>query len=453
MKLRTKIQLFLSIVLVVVIIFVNTGIYFLFEKNVLDTEMERAVSNTERVMQAIAQNEEAGADYKQLLRSFMPTNGMIRIITEDEKVLFGVAEKAEYYNLPFSFQNEGLQQIHEKNNGSKFVQISQPLIFENGEIVTLQVTEELEAYQSIMQTLAIVLLIASLVMILPAIFIGYLLSNYFLRPIKNLTTQMAENPINGQFLKLDKKGKARDELYHLETSYNDMIERLNESIIKQQQFVSDASHELKTPISVITSYAELLERWGHKKPEVIDEASDAISYEAKRMKYLTEQLFILARNDGKSALNYETVDLNTIARDVVRSLAVAYNRNIIFHEHDNAVVSADKEKIHQSLYILVDNACKYSDSEIIVRIHESEEELMISIEDFGEGISKEQQSNIFERFYRIDKARSRETGGSGLGLAIGQAMIKAHGGNITVSSEPAKGSIFTIHLNKSYSNN
>lgn len=228
-----------------------------------------------------------------------------------------------------------------------------------------------------------------------------------------------------------------------------MIDRIYENIEKQERFVSDASHELKTPLSVITSYTELLQRRGKDRPELWEEATNAILSEAERMKQLTGQMLLLAKNQEQENIRFELVDISSIIRSIIRSLSVAYDREIILYtDQVNTEISADKQKIYQAIYILVDNACKYSDSDIHLQVKEGPTELTISVKDFGEGLSKEDQQHIFDRFYRVDKARSRKSGGTGLGLAICHSIIQAHGGTITIESELNEGSTFTIHLPK-----
>lgn len=447
MKLRTKIQIFLSLIMVLVIILINTAVYFLFYNLSLDTEMERVQSDTNTIMEALAADTTNDTDTNQLLRAYIPSDGMIRVINQEEEVIHAVSRQAEYYDLPIAFyQSETVEVVRDAEN-TRFIIISNPLIWENGEVMTLQVAEHLVPLEETMSTLLIVLLAASLLMILPAIIAGGWLGNIVTKPIRQLTNSMIDNPKNGKWEKIKLESKSEDELYQMGATYNQMIDRLNESFAKQEQFISDASHELKTPIAVIKSYTQLLSRWGKEKPEVFEEAVHTINGESSRMQFMTEQMLALARNQTQENLQFEKVNMIGLIQDVIRSLSVAYNRKIIlFSSLSTFSVSVDRVKINQALYILIDNACKYSDDEIHVKIEQTENGLKVKVQDFGEGIKPDDLEHIFDRFYRVDRARSRKTGGTGLGLPIALSVVRAHGGDIKVKSEPEKGSEFTIYL-------
>ncbi|WP_102029236.1 sensor histidine kinase [Salirhabdus sp. Marseille-P4669] len=447
MKLRTKIQIYASFTVLIVILLINTAIFYLFMKISLDAEVERARAETNVIMEALASNENANVTSNTLLKAYIPSNGMIRIINKEEMALEAITKKADYYSLPLTYVTTEKREIIEGQDGVPFVMISIPFIWENGEVVTLQVSEKLTAHQEAMSTLFLVLLFASLIMIIPAALGGMVLGNFLVKPIKELTTAMTENQRKGKWKKIRLKGKSKDEIYQMGSTYNSMIDRLEESFKKQEQFVSDASHEFKTPISVIKSYTQLLERWGKDKPEVFEEATAAIRQEAERMESMTRQMLALAKNQREEDLRFETINLVHLVQDVIRTFTVTYKREITLrNDLMHTTLSCDKEKINQVLYILLDNACKYSDQEIRVSLSQSHTVAKISVQDFGDGMSDSEVNRIFDRFYRVDKARSRETGGTGLGLSIAQFIVHAHGGEITVQSKEGEGSIFTVNL-------
>ncbi|MRH42664.1 sensor histidine kinase [Aquibacillus halophilus] len=447
MKIRTKIQLFLSLIMILGIVLVNAAVYFLFYNVSLNAEMERVQSQANSLMEALAQNENIEAEPRQFLKAYIPPNGMIRVINDQEKVIQSISKRAEYYNLPFTFARTESNQIVVGEDETPYAVISIPLIWNDGEIITLQVTEHLTSLHETMSTLLIVLVLASLIMIVPIAIAGRLLGNFVVRPIQLLTHSMTDNPKDGEWKKINTNNRSNDELYQMENTYNQMIDRLNESVNRQEQFVSDASHELRTPIAVIKSYAQLLKRWGKEKPEVFEEAIQAISSESEKMQHMTEQMLSLAKNQQRENLLFETINVVSLTKDVIRSLSVAYSRKItLFTEIQQLDFSADKEKISQALYILIDNACKYSDDEIHVSIDRLDKELQLSVKDFGEGLSESDAEQIFDRFYRVDKARNRKTGGTGLGLSIALYIVHAHGGDIKVKSKQGEWSIFTIHL-------
>lgn len=230
-----------------------------------------------------------------------------------------------------------------------------------------------------------------------------------------------------------------------------------EAYEKQQVFVADASHELRTPLSVIQSSIEVIEMEEKNK---ISEFSYNILLDMKdevhSMKKLTTDLLSLSRYDSqKYSINYEMFDFNTIANQILRTtktMGESRDIKIILETTDPLIVRGDKDKLKQLLYILIDNAIKYSPSggEIIIslsyRVINNTRQLCIKVKDSGIGISLEQYDRIFDRFYRGDKNRTRETGGTGLGLAIAKSIVEAHNGSIEVQSTPGKGTEFTIYI-------
>ncbi|WP_058308357.1 ATP-binding protein [Gracilibacillus massiliensis] len=450
MKLRTKVQLFLSAFMILVIFIINSVVYVLYEDQVSQSEMNRVKADAENIMEAIAQNSEAEIENQRLLQAFLPANGIIRIIDNHDQVIQAVSKEAEFYNWPATYSENETSTLEKNANDIPYVVVTMPLIWEDGSVVTLQLNEALYSMNDTLDTLQIVLFLTAGFMVFPALIAGYFLASYVTKPIQTLTNKMKNNPKDGKWEMLSMNRKGKDEISEMQHSYNAMITRIDENIQKQERFVSDASHELRTPLSVITSYAELLKRRGKDKPEIFDEATEAIISESDRMKHLTDQMLLLAKNQNQENLHFEEVNINSVTRGVIRSLSLAYKRNISFHETiDKEIkICADKMKVHQAIYILVDNACKYSEKEVIVSTADEGSQVSLSVTDRGEGLSEEDQKHIFERFYRADKARSRKAGGAGLGLAICHQIIQAHGGSIIISSQPGNGSRFTILLPK-----
>jgi hypothetical protein len=224
---------------------------------------------------------------------------------------------------------------------------------------------------------------------------------------------------------------------------------LENNFEKQQQFVSDASHELKTPVTIIESYASMLKRWGMKDPILLEESVEAIYSEAVRMKEMTKQMLMLANQDTEWINDYQQVDFVSLSVETSKLIKSVYNQNIsICTQYDRVVARADKQKMKQLLFILLDNALKYSYSAIKLYVGYKNDRVFFTVEDHGIGIPKEDITHIFDRFYRVDKARNRETGGTGLGLSIAKKIVDTHGGNIDVGSTEGVGTSFTVSIPK-----
>ena len=241
------------------------------------------------------------------------------------------------------------------------------------------------------------------------------------------------------------------DLKGLEDAVNDLLDRMQAAYSQQTRFVSDASHELRTPIAVLKGYADLLERWGKDDPQVRDEAISAIQTEAERMSRLVEQLLFLARGDsGRTKLTVAPVDLGDLVREVwEESHMIDPGHRWELETPAPLTVQADRDMLKQALRILTDNAAKYTprDGEICLRTMTDETgRPCISVRDTGMGIRPEDAPHVFQRFYRADPARSRQSGGAGLGLSIAGWIIEQHGGMLEVYSWEGVGSRFTIHL-------
>ena len=240
------------------------------------------------------------------------------------------------------------------------------------------------------------------------------------------------------------------ELGALATAINAMLERIDRGYQAQARFVSDASHELRTPIAVVQGYANLLDRWGKDDPAIRQEAIDAIRQEADSMKELVEQLLFLARGDNDSMrIEMEDFDLTALAAEVLRETEMIDQTHIFLARWDGAVpVRADAGLIKQALRVLVDNSIKYSPEggRILLSVRADGGAARMSVQDEGQGIGAESLPHIFDRFFRTDESRARQTGGTGLGLAIAKWIADRHGGWFEVLSREGVGTRITMVL-------
>lgn len=240
------------------------------------------------------------------------------------------------------------------------------------------------------------------------------------------------------------------ELQGIENAINNLISRMRSSYIQQARFVSDASHELRTPISVIQGYTNMLLRWGKNDEKILDESITAIKTESESMSRLIEQLLFLARGDnGKNHLKIETINLSHMIKEIYDEYTmVDQTHNYILNDSKEDVIACgDSAMIKQTARILVDNAVKYTPAgnDIIVSAFMEQGNIpAFEVQDYGIGISGEDISKVFERFYRADDARNRKTGGTGLGLSIAKWIVDRHKGYFKVSSYVGVGTKFTV---------
>ena len=267
--------------------------------------------------------------------------------------------------------------------------------------------------------------------------------------LKNLAGVLGDIDVD----RLDRRiavDSTQHELKDLATAINNMLNRINQSYQTQVRFVSDASHELRTPISVIQGYVNLLDRWGKQDEKVMQESIDAIKEETDSMKTLVEQLLFLARGDNETMkLQRQSIDLCRVVDEIIREARLIDPQHI-FHMNlpEAAYITGDRQLIKQAVRILVDNSMKYTPAgeSIQLRVVNDEQEVRIQVQDNGIGIAPEELSHIFDRFYRSDESRARKTGGAGLGLAIAKWIVERHQGHFQVVSRVDIGTRITVVL-------
>jgi len=295
-----------------------------------------------------------------------------------------------------------------------------------------------------------------LLMVAPLLFLvaaagGYWLSRRALSPVDELVRTARD--ISGANLSSRlQKLETGDELQRLSDTLNEMLARIEAAFQRITQFTADASHELRTPVSLIRTEAELALRRSRGEAEY-KESLRHILLEAERTTALIEQLLSLARTDsGRETLHMQRVDLSAMLRGVVESWRqVADIRNIQFSASiaaTDSFVMGDEDALRRVADILLDNAFKYTaqPGSVGLSLEQRDDRVVMMVKDSGIGIAEEEKDKIFERFYRVDKARSREQGGVGLGLAIAQWIVTQHRGSITVESEPGEGSVFRLEF-------
>lgn len=297
----------------------------------------------------------------------------------------------------------------------------------------------------------VALIIIPLILLLTALG-GYYITEKAFNPIKNITDTAnkiaAENDIKQRIAV--NPASNHDELFHLSVTLNNMLDKIENLIVQEKQFTSDASHELRTPISVILAEGEYLFDIAENDKE--KELAGNIVTKAKQISKLVSRLLLLARIDqNRQKINKEAVDLGVlvdIAVDELHESAAQKNILLITNVSDNLIVNADEPLLLSVLTNLISNGIKYGkeSGHVIISAMRCQSHTEITVSDNGIGIAKEHLDKIWGRFYRIDDVRNDEYGSSGLGLAMVKSIIMLHGGEITVSSEPGKGSEFKIIL-------
>ncbi|MFC7783778.1 MULTISPECIES: HAMP domain-containing histidine kinase [unclassified Rossellomorea] len=315
----------------------------------------------------------------------------------------------------------------------------------------IEIIQPLNRYEKIMKNLFWMMTITGVLALLISAIIGYFMARSFVRPLNKLSETMRSIERKG-FHERVEIVKAHDEISDLSQIFNKMMSQIEKSFQQQQQFVEDASHELRTPIQVLEGHLALLNRWGKKDPTILEESLQVSLEELERVKRLIGELLELSRADReKFDLQNARANAQKVVEKTIRDFKFLHQEHTFscLYELDNdAAVSIMPRHLEQIMIILLDNAVKYSemDSNIEIKLMDREEEVMIEVKDEGIGIPEEDLPKIFDRFYRVDKARSREKGGYGLGLAIASKLIQNYDGEIkALRNEPA-GTIVRLSL-------
>ncbi|CAH0215025.1 MULTISPECIES: sensor histidine kinase [Peribacillus] len=447
MRLRKKINLYTAVLFIFLLLLMNVSIYFVFSNLMMVNEMNRAKAETGKIAFDVSENVN-NISPNDLLRAYLPIDGMIGIVIEGQRKGTAVTSNSEKQlsNRNSSFYPGEKSEIITYQQ-KKYVFVSNPIVWGDGSVVNLQITKSMSATEEMLAVLRIVLIAVTIIAMIPVLISSTILSNFIARPIRSMIDTMKEIQTSGQFKRLSLEEKSKDELVEMGKTFNHMIDLLQANFEKQEQFVSNASHELKTPLTVIESYASLLKRKGLERPDLFDESIEAIHSEAIRMREMTEQMLLLAKHQEKWNIEKENVNLTDIMAELAKVYKNAYNRTVEIYSGDAIEAVTDVQKLKQLLFIFLDNARKYSDELISVYIGQTSNEAYIRIEDRGDGIPKAELPKVFDRFYRVDKARNRKQGGSGLGLSVAKEIADAIDVRIEMDSLEGRGTIVTLLFN------
>ena len=345
--------------------------------------------------------------------------------------------------------------------------ITFPVIEKNHVTKIVQIASSLEDVEDALNTLFIILIISVPSILLVASLGGQFLAHKALKPVDNIT-QTARMITSRNLNQRIQPPKVKDEISRLIETFNEMISRLDQSFRQIKQFTTDASHELKTPLTILKGEVEVTLR----KKRIAQEYEQTLKSnleEINRMSKIVDDLLLLSRADiGEIRLKKEDINLTEILKELVAQvniLAQPKNINIeTSNHHEDIHIFGDVLRIRELFLNLIENGIKYTEEGGAVNITLEKDTLLLDhkqsslageeqvkfvkviVSDTGIGIAEEDQERIFDRFFRVDKARSREQGGSGLGLSICKWIVDAHQGEIRVESDVGKGSSFIVKL-------
>ena len=318
----------------------------------------------------------------------------------------------------------------------------------------VQVGTSLKVVVDTLNNLQIILLTAVPAVLLLTALIGRFIARRALQPVAKITQTAKDIGSGANLSQRIPVPKVKDEIGQLALTFNSMMDRLESSFTQMRQFSSDASHELRTPLTVLKGQSELAlgkERKSEEYQEVISSNLEEVQYMSK----VLEDLFLLSKSDeNQIALDLELVDLKSLVEEVCKHAEIIASEKhikISIAYIESVEVYGDPVRLRQMIWNVVVNGIKYTqlDGEVKISIQNKGDSVLIVVQDNGIGISEEDLPLVCNRFYRVDKARSRQEGGTGLGLSICKYIVGAHKGSIKIESELGKGTKFKITLPKS----
>ncbi len=383
--------------------------------------------------------------------TFRRANTFIMVVTPEGEIL-ARSDNLRDFTQPLDpgAVTEGLEGLQTISYGEQVIRVLTAAVQVEEEdrsqlVGYLQVAQVMEEFETFNQ-LVIAAAFLGLAAATASAFVATLISPRLFRPLEEIAR------LAGQISRADDLSRRLpdtgrdDEIGQLTLALNQTLARLEELFTAQQRFLADVSHELRTPLTTIRGNVDLMRRMGGAD----DVSLDDIEAELERMTRLVNDLLLLARADvGSLPVTTETVEMDTLLLDVYRQVkALRPKVEVTLEEVDQVQVTGDSDRLKQLILNLVDNAVKYTPAggQVFLSLHKDAGYAELTVRDTGIGIPEEDLPFIFDRFYRVDKARARAHGGSGLGLSIARWIVDVHKGTLSVDSKVGEGTTFTVRL-------
>ncbi|WP_246238733.1 HAMP domain-containing sensor histidine kinase [Paenibacillus anseongensis] len=387
------------------------------------------------------------SDSRSYLEKIIGKNQMIRILDKEGTSLLTVSNHFDENWV--SRKPTSSQELTDITHQEEHILIYRSPLITSAFVGTIELASNLETFDHFSETILWVMAVGGVLAIFISGLGGLAIARQFMRPIRTLASTMQnvqENGLKERVVQIENG----DELSSLAKLFNELMDQLEVSFRQQKQFVEDASHELRTPITILEGHLSLLDRWGKSDPVVLDESLSASLQEVRRLRGIVQELLTLTRAESQfSYENREPSQLEPIIHETIKRLELlhpdfVFELNLV--KIRDVFISINPLHMEQILLIILDNAVKYTkeNKRILIEGTTFKNEVEITIADHGVGIPKEDLAHVFDRFYRVDKARSRELAGTGLGLSIAKRLVNNYQGEITVSSQEKVGTKISV---------
>lgn len=454
MPIKFKLTLWSTLLIMVLFVGYNALQYIIMEQWIIHREKR----NMQHSMNAILNyflEEEADLTAKnvgsirQYLNKMNRDDQRIRILGADHEPILTIANNMPDNGNEYQANSRNEIELYRQGDTSLLMMQRPITIFEfNGSV---EIVKSLAQYEDLRKTISRAMLYFMLGAIAFSLLVGWLLARNLLKPLQAMALTMRDIQNKGMQERMRPAANG-DEIATLMKMFNDMMDKVEDSFQQQRRFVEDASHELRTPVAIIEGHLSLLRRWGKEDPVILSESLDASLEEFARLKGLVMELLALSRAEQDDQ-GFEAVLKNPAAaiRRIIERFALIHPEfalELDVDRMDGTILRISNEHLEQILLILLDNAIKYSleHKEISVHAYSNGKQVGIAITDFGMGVPAKDLPYITDRFYRVDKTRSRDLGGNGLGLAIAKRLVERYEGSLAFQSEENVGTTVTIRL-------
>ncbi|MEH7590503.1 HAMP domain-containing histidine kinase [Priestia megaterium] len=455
LPIRWKITLWSSMFLFFLFLSYNLFQYIVIDNSILNYEKQNGIHQLNEVL-AFIQSDDEPLSLKQIensegyLSKINEKNQLIRVLDRKGNIITSTSNNVSpNWQQPKTVKHQEYKVI--RNHDERLLVLRSPIVTDNF-TGTVEIVRNMEMSDVFMNKIFLLMLAAGVGSLIFSILGGTILAKKILSNIQALTLTMKKIKTNGLEERVPVNEK-NDEFAQLGSLFNELMDSLEDSFLQQKQFVEDASHELRTPLAIIQGHLTLLNRWGKNDAAVLDKSLKSSLKEVERLTNLVQELLELSRAENSliNPVDVEPINVCTTVQHVVRNFEVVYSdyEFKIKHFHENLYVNISSRHLEQILIILLDNAVKYSkkeEKEVVIDCSLINEKVSLKVMDKGIGIPEEDIPYILNRFYRVDKARSRKQGGLGLGLAIAKRWVEKYHGTINIESKEGEGTNVTVVL-------
>lgn len=426
------------------------------EKNVIEQKMKETKAYfNERSSSNLITEQDLNKSSAYLER-MSGSHQVIRIINPAGKIIISASKDVPDEIIPAK-NVKTMEYTQLKLHENRYLILRSPLVMDKGN-GTVEIIQSIEIFNGLLHQFLIVMIIAGLGSIVLSGLGGMIIAKQLLKSIKSILNTMKKIKKTGLHERVPSYGR-KDEITEIGELFNETMDKLEESFMQQKQFVENASHELRTPIAIIRGHLTLLNRWGKYDPKQLDDSLNSALEEIELLSNLVAELLELSKADSEN-LKEQVEPLNPvpIIENTIRNFQILHEDFEFILDMKNlegTLISIHPRHLEQLLVILLDNAVKYSKENKWIKCSIQKKDYLIQIEisDKGIGIPKQDIPLVLNRFYRVDKARSRKQGGHGLGLAIANKLVEKYGGSIQIKSEMNEGTSVTLQFISPLSSN